>query len=124
MQDHVVSGTLPSIAALAAAGPLVAQFTIVRELDDQPRYGKLHAMVVQGSTGACTMDANISFDASMNIALLMAASIGLMLLVGRIAERRGRRFTNWAWIAAIIGPFALPLVFLFPNLRGKNGEDA
>jgi hypothetical protein len=35
------------------------------------------------------MGANISFDTSMNFALLMAASIGLMFLVGRIAERRG-----------------------------------
>ena len=68
------------------------------------------------------MGANISFDTSMNFALLMAASIGLMFLVGRIAERRGRRFTTWASIAAIIGPFALPLVFLFPNLHGKNGD--
>jgi hypothetical protein len=29
-----------------------------------------------------------------------------------------------AWIAAIIGPLALPLVFLFPNLHGKNGDHA
>jgi MFS family permease len=70
------------------------------------------------------MGADISFDTSMNFALLMAASIGLMILVGRIAERRGRRFTTWASIAAIIGPFALPLVFLFPNLHGKNGDHA
>ncbi len=41
-------------------------------------------------------------------------------LAGRIAERRGRRFRNWAWIAAIIGPFALPLVFLFPNLHRNS----
>jgi hypothetical protein len=27
----------------------------------------------------------------------------------------------WAWIAAIIGPLTLPLVFLFPILHGKNG---
>jgi MFS family permease len=73
------------------------------------------------------MGADISFDTSMNFAMLMAASIGsigLMFVVGRIAERRGRRFATWASIAAIIGPFALPLVFLFPNLHGKNGENA
>jgi hypothetical protein len=29
-----------------------------------------------------------------------------------------------AGIAALIGPLALPLVFLFPNLHGKNGEPA
>jgi hypothetical protein len=39
---------------------------------------------------------------------------------GRIAERRGRSFKVWAWIAVFIGPLALPLVFLFPNLHGEN----
>ena len=39
---------------------------------------------------------------------------------GRIAEHRGRSFKVWAWIAAFIGPLALPLVFLLPNLRGEN----
>ena len=39
---------------------------------------------------------------------------------GRIAERRGRSFKVWAWIAVLIGPLAIPLVFLFPNLRGVN----
>jgi hypothetical protein len=26
----------------------------------------------------------------------------------------------WAWIAVFIGPLALPLVFLLPNLHGEN----
>jgi MFS family permease len=58
---------------------------------------------------------------SINIALalLMVCSI---YLAGRLADRRGRSFKIWAWIAAIIGPLALPLVFLFPNLHGKNGD--
>jgi hypothetical protein len=47
--------------------------------------------------------------------------IGSIYLAGRIAQSRGRSFKNWAWIAAIlIGPLALPLLFLFPNLHGKN----
>jgi hypothetical protein len=48
---------------------------------------------------------------STNIALvlLMVCSI---YLAGRIAERRGRSFKIWAWIAAIIGPLALPLVVI------------
>jgi hypothetical protein len=100
------------------------QFTITRGLDGQSPYDGLHAILTQGRTGARIMGADISFDTSMNFALLMAASIGLMLLVGRIAARRGRRFTTWASIAAIIGPFALPLVFLFPNLHGKNDDRA
>ena len=57
---------------------------------------------------------------NITLALMMIVSI---YLAGRIAERRGRRFKIWAWIAAIIGPLALPLVFLFPNLRDKNGDD-
>jgi len=53
--------------------------------------------------------------------LLMVVSV---YLAGRIAERRGRSFKNWAWIAAAIGPLALPLVFLFPNFHAKNGDHA
>jgi hypothetical protein len=57
----------------------------------------------------------------MNV-LAVVALIGSVFLAGRIAERRGRSFVVWAWIAAIIGPFALPLVFLFPNLHRRNGR--
>jgi hypothetical protein len=53
--------------------------------------------------------------------LLMVLSV---YLAGRIAERRGRSFKNWAWIAAAIGPLALPLVFLFPCFHVKNGDHA
>ena len=66
------------------------------------------------------MSANVSFDADVLFALLTIATIGSMYLAGRIAERRGRRFTIWAWIAAMIGPLALPLIFLFPNLHREN----
>ena len=53
-------------------------------------------------------------------AVTLIAFIASMYFAGRIAERRGRSFKSWAWIAAFIGPLALPLVFLFPNLRGKS----
>ena len=53
---------------------------------------------------------------------LMVVSI---FLACRMAERRGRSFKNWAWIAGIlIGPLALPLLFLLPNLRRENGDRA
>jgi hypothetical protein len=52
------------------------------------------------------------------LALLMAS----IFLAGRMAERRGRQFKIWAWIAAFIGPLAFPLLFLLPNLHGKNGN--
>jgi MFS family permease len=64
------------------------------------------------------MDANILF------ALLMAGTIGLMYLAGRIAERRGRSFKTWALIASMIGPLVFPLVYLFPNLHRRNGDHA
>jgi hypothetical protein len=54
----------------------------------------------------------------------LVAFIASMYLAGRMAERRGRHFKIWAWIAAFIGPLALPLLFLFPNLRGRNGDHA
>ena len=57
----------------------------------------------------------VTFDAHVLFALLTVGSICTMYLAGRIAERRGRRFIVWAWIAALIGPLALPLVFLFPT---------
>jgi len=69
--------------------------------------------LAQGSTGARIMDV-----------LAVLALIASIYVAGRIAERRGRSFKNWAWIAALIGPFALPLVFLFPNLHRENGGHA
>ena len=58
-------------------------------------------------------------------AIWLLVFIVSIYLAGRIAERRGRSFKNWAWIAGIlIGPLALPLVLLFPNLHGRNGDHA
>jgi MFS family permease len=56
--------------------------------------------------------------------ITLIAFIGSMYLAGRMAERRGRRFRTWAGIAAVIGPLALPLVLLFPNLHDRNGDRA
>lgn len=64
------------------------------------------------------MNAYVTFDAYILSALLTVASIFTIYLAGRIAERRGRSFKNWAWIAGIlIGPLALPLLFLLPSLQ-------
>ena len=54
--------------------------------------------------------------------ITLVAFIGSIYVAGRLAERRGRSFKVWAWIAAFIGPLALPLVLLFPNLHRKNGN--
>jgi hypothetical protein len=47
-------------------------------------------------------------------AITLVVFIGSMYLAGRLAEHRGRSFKTWAGIAGVIGPLALPLVFLFP----------
>jgi hypothetical protein len=47
-------------------------------------------------------------------AIALVVFIGSMYLAGRLAEHRGRSFKTWAGIAGVIGPLALPLVFLFP----------
>ena len=66
------------------------------------------------------MSTNVAFDANILSALLTVIAIASMYLAGRIAERRGRRFTVWAWIAAFIGPLALPLILLFPNMHRSS----
>ena len=57
-------------------------------------------------------------------AIALVAFIASIYLAGRLAARRGRSFKIWAWIAAFIGPLALPLIFVFPNLHRKNGGAA
>jgi hypothetical protein len=64
----------------------------------------------------------VSFDACVLFTVLTAGFIISMYLAGRVAGRRGRSVKNWVGVAAMIGPLALPLVFLFPNLHGKNGD--
>jgi MFS family permease len=70
------------------------------------------------------MSTNVTFDGYILFTLLTVVSIGSIYFAGRMAERRGRRFMIWAWIAAIIGPLALALIFLFPNLHRENGGHA
>jgi hypothetical protein len=74
--------------------------------------------VAQSSIGASAMSANLTW------VVLMVGSIASIYLAGRMAERRGRSFKIWAWVAAFIGPLALPLVFLFPNLHSNTGNHA
>lgn len=55
-------------------------------------------------------------------ALVFAGAVYCMYLAGRMAERRGRSFKTWAGVAGVIGPLALPLLFLFSNLRRGNPQ--
>jgi MFS family permease len=71
------------------------------------------------------MSTNVTFDGYILFTFLTVASIGSIYFAGRIAEHRGRSFKIWAYIAAfILGPLAIPLIFLFPNLHRKNGDHA
>jgi MFS family permease len=79
----------------------------------------------QAASGLAQMSTSVAFDGYILSALLTIILIGSIYLSGRIAERRGRSFKAWAWIAGIlIGPLALPLLFLLPDLHGKSGGHA
>ncbi len=64
----------------------------------------------------------------MDIGIDIFTLLTIMLsafLAGRIAERRGRSFKTWAYLAALIlGPLAIPLLYLFRNLQRRNGNPA
>jgi len=45
-------------------------------------------------------------------AILIVAAIGSMLLAGYLAQERGRSQSRWVWTAAVIGPLAIPLIYL------------
>jgi 4-amino-4-deoxy-L-arabinose transferase-like glycosyltransferase len=59
----------------------------------------------------------------MDIVTLVAFIVSIYL-AGLVAQRRGRSFRNWGWVAAFIGPLALPLLLLFPNLHRSNRDHA
>ena len=58
------------------------------------------------------------------VIIFVSLMICSIYLAGRIAERRGRSFKIWAWIAVIVGPLGLLLVFLFPKLHGEDSDRA
>jgi hypothetical protein len=44
--------------------------------------------------------------------ILIVTGLGSMLLVGYLAYERGRSQARWVWTAALIGPLAIPLLYL------------
>jgi NO-binding membrane sensor protein with MHYT domain len=58
------------------------------------------------------------------ILITILLTIVSMYFAGCIAQSRGRSSKIWLWIAAFIGPFALLLVFLLPNLQGQDGNSS
>jgi MFS family permease len=60
-------------------------------------------------------------DDTITPSILIIGLILTMYFAGRIAQRRGRSFKNWALIAGtLIGPLAFPLLLLLPNLQRKD----
>jgi hypothetical protein len=47
--------------------------------------------------------------------LALAVFIGSMVVVGDIAGSQGRRVRRWVWTAAVIGPLAIPMLYLVPR---------
>ena len=48
----------------------------------------------------------------MDPILFVAMALGPMLVVGYLAHKRGRSQSRWVWTAAVIGPLAIPLLYL------------
>ena len=55
-------------------------------------------------------------------AITLIAFVACIYLAAYIAERRGRSVRAWAWTAVLIGPLAFPLIFMFPSLHRRNGD--
>jgi len=48
--------------------------------------------------------------------IALAVFVMSIYFAGELAVRRGRSRTAWMWIAALLlGPFALPLLYLLPR---------
>jgi hypothetical protein len=55
-----------------------------------------------------------------SLLVILAIIVGPTYLAGRVAEVRGRSVRGWQWIAALVlGPFALPLLYLLPAARAR-----
>jgi hypothetical protein len=53
----------------------------------------------------------------MVLLFILLATVASMLLAGHMAKKRGRSVTVWAWVAALVGPFAPLALYFFGNRR-------
>jgi hypothetical protein len=53
--------------------------------------------------------------------LIVLAGIASVPLAGHIAESRGLSVKFWVWMAAVIGPLALPMMLLVDR-RAANAD--
>ncbi|MEA2862730.1 MAG: hypothetical protein QOC84_686 [Bradyrhizobium sp.] len=44
--------------------------------------------------------------------LVFVTFVGSMFIVGDLAQGLGRKQSRWVWIAAAIGPLAIPMLYL------------
>jgi hypothetical protein len=44
--------------------------------------------------------------------LVFVTFVGSMFIVGDLARGLGRKQSRWIWIAAVIGPLAIPMLYL------------
>jgi hypothetical protein len=44
--------------------------------------------------------------------LVFVTFVGSMFIVGDLAQGLGRKQSRWIWIAAAIGPLAIPMLYL------------
>jgi hypothetical protein len=44
--------------------------------------------------------------------VVVVVALASMFLAGYLAHERGRSQSRWVWTAAIIGPLAIPLIYL------------
>jgi hypothetical protein len=57
-------------------------------------------------------------------AIFVAVAVISVFVSGELAKRRGRSFKAWAWTGAIIGPLAIPLLFLLPSAQARDDGHA
>jgi hypothetical protein len=57
-------------------------------------------------------------------ATFIAIAASSVFIAGAFAKRRGRSFKAWAWIGAIIGPLAIPVLFLLPSKQVRDDGHA
>ncbi len=57
-------------------------------------------------------------------AIFIAIAVISVFVAGELAKRRGRSFKTWAWVGAIIGPLAIPLLLLLPSMQAPDDGHA
>ena len=45
-------------------------------------------------------------------AIFLVMAVASMVIAGYLAYERGRSQSRWVWTAAVIGPLAIPLIYL------------